>query len=65
MFFKPDVNLVARMLIHQHGEECRNLAEEKADELNASGNAQGCAYWMRVISAIEQELNGTDTRTVH
>lgn len=56
MLVKPDVNLVARMLISQHGGACLDLAEKKADELDAEGNTGGLAYWREVLSAIEQEL---------
>lgn len=56
MLVKPDVNLVARMLISQHGGSCLDLAEKKADELDAAGNTSGLAYWRKVLCAIEQEL---------
>ena len=57
MLVKPDVTLIARMLIHQHGCACRDLAEQKAHELDAAGNASGLAYWRRVLDAIEAELS--------
>ena len=57
MLVKPNVNLVARILISQHGYACRHLAEQKADELNAEGNAGGLAYWRQVMDAIERELS--------
>ncbi len=56
MIVKPDVNLVARLLILQHGFACRDLAEKNADELVAAGDARSLAYWRRVVDAIEQEL---------
>jgi hypothetical protein len=56
MLVKPDVNLVARMLISQHGGACLDLAEKKADELDAEGNTGGLAYWRQVLCAIEEEL---------
>ena len=57
MLVKPDVTLVARMLILQHGGACRDLAQQKAYELDAAGNARGLAYWQRVLDAIEAELS--------
>ena len=65
MLVKPDVNLIARMLISQHGFACRDLAEKKADELNAEGNAGGLAYWRQVMDAIEQELSPAAQATRH
>jgi hypothetical protein len=59
MLVKPDVNLVARMLISQHGGDCLDLAEKKADELDAEGNTGGLAYWRQVLCAIEKELAPT------
>ena len=56
MIVKPDVNLVARLLILQHGFACRDLAEKKADELVAAGDSRSLAYWRRVLDAIEEEL---------
>lgn len=57
MLVEPDVNLIARMLISQHGGACLDLAEKKADELVAEGNTGGLAYWRRVLCAIEKELS--------
>jgi hypothetical protein len=57
MIVKPDVTLVARMLISQHGGACLDLAEKKADELDADGNMGGLAYWRQVLCAIEEELS--------
>jgi hypothetical protein len=65
MLVKPDVNLVARMLILQHGCACRDLAEKKADELNAAGNRTGLAYWRRVLNAIEEELSPSESGARH
>jgi hypothetical protein len=56
MLVKPDVNLVARMLISQHGGASRDLAEQKTVELDAEGNFGGRAYWQRILSAIDEEL---------
>ncbi len=65
MLVKPDVNLVARMLILQHGGACRDLAEKKADELDAAGNRRGLAYWRRVLTAIEEELSPSGNAARH
>ncbi len=65
MLVKPDVNLVARMLILQHGGASRDLAEKKADELDAAGNSGGLAYWRRVLTAIEEELSTPASATRH
>lgn len=65
MFVKPDVHIIARMLIHQHGAQSHTLAIEKADELSAEGNSGGFAYWTRVIQAIEEELDTPISTTIH
>ena len=65
MLVKPDANLVARMLILQHGCESRDLAERKADELDAEGNAGGLAYWRLVLTAIEEELTPSVSTVRH
>lgn len=65
MLVKPDVGLVARMLIQQHGYACRDLAEKKADELIAAGDAPGLAYWRLVLDAIEEELTPAATALRH
>lgn len=65
MLVKPDVNLVARLLILQHGCACRDLAEKKADELVAAGDTRGLAYWRRVLDAIEQELTPSVSAVRH
>jgi hypothetical protein len=64
MLVKPNVNLVARMLISQHGGASRALAEQKADELDAAGNQGGLAYWRRIVTAIDEEL-APSLSTVH
>lgn len=65
MLVKPDVTLIARMLIQQHGGACRDLAEQKAHELDAAGNTGGLAYWRRVVDAIEAELTPSETAVRH
>lgn len=65
MLVKADVNLVARMLISQHGGACRDLAEQKAVELDAAGNARGLAYWRRIVDAIEKELTPSISTARH
>jgi hypothetical protein len=65
MIVKPDVTLVARMLILQHGFACRDLAEKKADELDAAGDARGLAYWRRIVDAIDQELSPSASALRH
>jgi len=65
MLVKPDVNLVARLLISQHGGASRDLAERKADELYAAGNAGGLAYWRRIVTAIDEELTPAPTTLRH
>jgi len=65
MLVKPDVNLLARILISQHGGACRDLAERKADELDAEGNTGGLAYWRRVQFAIEEELTPSMDSAMH
>ena len=56
MLVSPDVNLVARMLIDQHGSDCRGLAAQKAHELCEEGNFRGLEFWNRVIRAIDEAL---------
>ena len=65
MFVKPDVHVIARMLIDQHGADSYSLAIEKADELSAEGNTGGFAYWTRIVQAIEEELDTPVTTTIH
>ena len=65
MLVKPDVNLVARMLISQHGGASRALAERKADELYAEGNTGGLAYWRLIVTAIDEELTPATTALRH
>ena len=65
MLVKPDVYIIARMLIDQHGVESRSLASEKADELSAEGNTGGSEYWTQIIQAIGEELDAPLTATIH
>jgi len=65
MLVKPDVNLVARILISQHGCASRDLAERKADELDAEGNFGGCAYWQRILNAIDEVLTSSASGLRH
>jgi butyrate kinase len=65
MLVKPDATLIARMLILQHGRDCRDLAQKKAHELDAAGNTGGLAYWQRVLDAIEDELSPSASAARH
>lgn len=65
MLVKPDIDLVARMLIEQHGAEVRALAVMKADELNNMGNADSISYWRRIMDAIDKQLLEPSPQTVH
>ena len=65
MLVKPDVNLIARLLISQHGGASRDLAERKAIELDAAGNAGGLAYWRRIVTAIDEELTPSSSVIRH
>ena len=65
MLVKPDVHLVAQMLIDQHGSECRAMAAQKVEELCEAGNLGGSAYWRQIISAIDEALNPGSVPSVH
>jgi len=65
MFVKPDVQLVAQMLINQHGSECRNLAAQKAEELCEAGNFGGFAYWRQIMLAIDEALEPESQTSIH
>lgn len=65
MLVKPDVQLVAQMLINQHGSECRVLAARKAEELCEAGNLGGLAYWRQIMLAIDEALEPDPQASVH
>lgn len=65
MLVKPDVHLVAQMLIDQHGSECRLLAAQKVEELCEAGNMGGSAYWRRIMMAIDEALDSAPAMSVH
>ena len=65
MLVKPDIDLVARMLIEQHDADVRALAAMKADELNNMGNADSINYWRRIMDAIDKQLLEPSPQTVH
>ena len=65
MLVKPDVQLVAQMLISQHGSECRVLAAQKAEELCEAGNLGGLAHWRQIMLAIDEALEPDPQASVH
>ncbi len=65
MLVKPDIDLVARMLIEQHGADVRALAAMKADELNDMGNVDSISYWRRIMDAIDKQLLEPKRETIH
>ena len=65
MLVKPDIDLVARMLIAQHGADVRVVVAMKADELSDLGNIDSIKYWRRIMSAIEKQLLDPGTETIH
>ena len=58
VFVKPDVELVARMLIEQHGADVRVLVAMKMDELSDAGHADSLVFWRRIKHAVDAELTG-------
>jgi len=62
---KPDIDLVARMLIEQHGADVRALVAMKADELNDMGNIDSISFWRRIMDAVNKQLSEPSSRTLH
>ena len=65
MLVKPDIDLIARMLIAQHGADVRAMVAMKADELDETGNFDSIDYWRRVMKAVDRQLLAPKSETLH
>ena len=51
---EPDISRAANILIKRHGTEAPLAAAQRADELLAAGDVEGCAIWKRIMRAVEE-----------
>jgi hypothetical protein len=52
----PDIERMARYLISKHGAAAKKVAEERARELEKSGEIGAAAVWTEIVEAIEKLL---------
>ena len=62
MIAEPDLWRAANLLMEQHGTDASQVAAERADELLAEGNRDGCVVWTRILDAVT-ELSRTKPAT--
>ena len=54
MIADPDIFYAARLLIDKHGDDAPIRAAERAEELAAEGDVDGCAVWRQILEAIDE-----------
>jgi hypothetical protein len=47
-----DILRAANILIKRHGPAAALVAAQRADELLATGDLEGCAIWKRILAAV-------------
>jgi hypothetical protein len=47
-----DIWRAAQLLLKRHGEDAAVQAAQRADELLAEGDSEGCAIWKRILEAV-------------
>jgi hypothetical protein len=50
----PDIWRAANFLVKRHGHEAAFVAAQRADELLAAGDPEGCAIWKHILSAVAE-----------
>jgi hypothetical protein len=44
----------AVLLVKRHGADAAMVAAQRADELLAAGDFEGCAVWKRILAAVDE-----------
>ena len=52
----PDIWRAANLLVRRHKGDAPSVAAQRADDLLASGDAEGCAVWKRILSSRAKHL---------
>ena len=50
----PDIWRAANLLLKRHGADAAMVAAERADELLAAGDVEGCTIWKRILLAVTE-----------
>ena len=52
----PDLDIwrAANILVKGHGADASLVAAQRADELLAAGDVEGCAVWKRILAAVDE-----------
>ena len=54
MIAEADLWRAVNLLVEMHGADASQVAAERADELLAEGNRDGCAEWTRILMAVAE-----------
>jgi hypothetical protein len=54
-----DILRGANILIKRHGNDAAIEAAQRADELLAAGDPEGCAVWKRILAAVKELMRTT------
>ena len=49
-----DIWRAANILVKRHGAGAAVVAGQRADELLAAGDVEGCAVWKRILTAVDE-----------
>ena len=49
-----DIHRAANLLVKRHAADAAIVAAQRADELLAAGDLDGCAVWKRILAAVKE-----------